>query len=394
MFKYGVVYFFVYCATVILFVSNLFLIYILFEMMTVCLIFMTLMKGLVSNEFVLKYFNFLIFIEILLLFGFCLIYIVFGTLDIIDIYMINIVFNNNYYYFIYYLAFFFIIFSFLFKIGVFPFHFYIADLYRTCNVSTILLFSTLPKFIYFYFLDIFLKIFFYMHNFDSYVFFSFMNLLVSFFFFFLIFSLIYANIKIITSVFFMDILAYSSISFYSLLLLPFFIPAIQTFDFFYFIGLFLLSIYSFSLILFVYYLFIFNFFISSRRIHINSLMIFVKGDIFVFLFFLFFLLSFSGLPFFLGFFIKFFFYLIVLKSNFLIIYFMLSLSFTFSFFYAVRLFRFLIFGFFSVKVKNFDLKNVYPLFSTRFSCKYLEFYIFICLVFLFIVFSGFFFFFV
>lgn len=353
--------------------------------MTVCLIFMVLTKGLRTTEFILKYFNYLIFVEILLLFGFCLFYIVFGTLDIIDILIINIVCTGAFDFFIYYISLFLIVFSFLFKIGVFPFHFYIIDLYNNCDFSTILLFSTLPKFIYFYFLDIILKLFLYGFKINYFYHSFFLDYLVTFFFMVLVCSLLFANARIIGSFTFMDILAYSSVSFYSLLLLPFFAPIVHPFDFFYSVGLFLLAMYSFNLILFLYFLYIFGFFGLRREITITTFTSFVGDNLFVFLFFLFFILTFSGLPFFLGFFIKFFFYSIFLKGWFVSIYFLFSISFTFSFFYGIRLFRFLLFDFFSEKVSfEFPLINDF---------NRVDFYVFVCLVCLFIVFCGFFFFF-
>jgi len=137
-------------------VSNLFLVYILFELVTICFFYMFFCSHFKANEFVLKYYVYAVFMEILLLFGFCYMYLAFGSLDILDILQLvsGITEINNFLL----ISLFLILLSFFFKIGVFPFHFYIIDLYKNSSFSAIALFSILPKFIYFYFINFFIKI--------------------------------------------------------------------------------------------------------------------------------------------------------------------------------------------------------------------------------------------
>jgi NADH-quinone oxidoreductase subunit N len=60
--------------------------------------------------------------------------------------------NDLIFNYIFLLGLFFILFSFLFKIGIFPFHFWVIDLYTTASLSVILFISTIPKIAYFNFI--------------------------------------------------------------------------------------------------------------------------------------------------------------------------------------------------------------------------------------------------
>lgn len=120
-----------------------------------------------ATEFVLKYFIYIVFMEILLLVGLSLLYVSLGTLD-----MLVILFETNSpsteFNFLLLFSIFLIILSFFFKIGVFPFHFYILDLYRITSYFGILIFTTVPKFVYFYFINFFFKIIFSLELFSPY----------------------------------------------------------------------------------------------------------------------------------------------------------------------------------------------------------------------------------
>ena len=82
------------------------------------------------------------------------------------------------------------------------------------------------------------------------------------------------------------------------------------------------------------------------------------------------ILSFTGLPFFLGFFIKFFIFYIVISDNLSILYFFISLSFIFSFFYGIRILRLIIFdyiyGSFKIKKKGQEKKSLHINYSLFF----------------------------
>lgn len=97
--------------------------------------------------------------ELLFLFGISLLYIAVGTLDFFEILkIISVMTQNSATDRFINIALLVIIISLFSKIGIFPFHFYIIDLYRTAHFYAIAIFSTLPKFIYFFYIYFFYKL--------------------------------------------------------------------------------------------------------------------------------------------------------------------------------------------------------------------------------------------
>lgn len=139
----------------------------------------------------------MVFMDILLLQGICYIYIVFGTLDISSILLLveGATYVNNYLL----ISLFFIFISFFFKIGIFPFHFYILDLYKTSSFAAVATFSILPKFVYFYIINFFVKIFLNLIIFDFYQGNFLLNILLFFFFFVAISSFFLQILKCLVS---------------------------------------------------------------------------------------------------------------------------------------------------------------------------------------------------
>lgn len=203
--------------------------------------------------------------ELVFLFGISLLYVSVGTLDIFDI--IKFLFFSYDLDLFFFFSLFFILLSFFFKVGIFPFHYYVIDLYRTVSFYSIVIFSTLPKFVYFFFITFFIKFFLDMHFFIG----TNLFILKSFyfcFFFILLFSFFFVTIKILNEFSLLTILAYSGISTFSLALLPIF-----GFDFFLFNALvyycvFFLILYSFSIIGFFSLLSSFKFFLQNRNFSI------------------------------------------------------------------------------------------------------------------------------
>lgn len=157
--------------------------------------------------------------ELVFLFGIVLLYIAVGTLDIFEILkLLMLSYNVNH---LILFSLFFILISFFFKIGLFPFHFYILDLYKTAPLYAIVIFSTIPKFVYFYFISFFIKIFIDLQFYIVYDVFL-LKTFYLFFFSLLLFSFFFITLKIINEFSFLGILAYSGISTYTLAILPFF----------------------------------------------------------------------------------------------------------------------------------------------------------------------------
>lgn len=108
----------------ILFSLNLFIIYICLEIQNLCFYVLASLKRFsnFSIEAGLKYFLFGTFSSSLLLFGISIIYGLFGTLDIIDIYFILINYDFNIFFILIFLAIFFFFSGLMFKLGSAPFH--------------------------------------------------------------------------------------------------------------------------------------------------------------------------------------------------------------------------------------------------------------------------------
>jgi NADH-quinone oxidoreductase subunit N len=108
----------------IIFSLNLFLIYICLEIQNLCFYVLASLKRFnnFSIEAGLKYFLFGSFSSSLLLFGISMIYGLFGTLDIIDIYFILLNYDYNIFFILIFLAIFFFFSGLMFKLGAAPFH--------------------------------------------------------------------------------------------------------------------------------------------------------------------------------------------------------------------------------------------------------------------------------
>jgi NADH:ubiquinone oxidoreductase subunit 2 (subunit N) len=147
--------------------------------------------------------------ELVFLFGIALMYVAVGTLDIYEI--AKFLFFSYQLNYLFFISLFFILISFFFKIGLFPFHFYIVDLYKTVSFYAIIVFSTLPKFVYFYFISTFVKLFLDLQFFVVFNFFL-LKCFYFFFFFVLLFSFFFVTFKVINEFSFLAILAYSGIA--------------------------------------------------------------------------------------------------------------------------------------------------------------------------------------
>jgi NADH:ubiquinone oxidoreductase subunit 2 (subunit N) len=83
------------------------------------------------------------------IYGISIIYSVFGTtkLDSLSILLSNL--ELNYYFYIGYIL---MVISLFFKIGIFPFHFWVMHVYNKSYLIIVIFFSIIPKFGYVYFL--------------------------------------------------------------------------------------------------------------------------------------------------------------------------------------------------------------------------------------------------
>lgn len=120
-----------------------------------------------STESGLKYFVLGSLASLILLFGFSLIYYIFGTLNFNELYLLNIYFNLNAYYTILLIISILIILCGLFiKLSIIPFHFWSPDVYEGSSTNITIYISLIPKIS---FLIFFIRLIFFVFNFYSYI---------------------------------------------------------------------------------------------------------------------------------------------------------------------------------------------------------------------------------
>ena len=110
----------------------------------------------------LKYFVLGSFSSCLLLFGFSLIYFVYGTTNL-EILKHLILCNENFDFLL--LGIIFILISFLFKVGAFPYHNWVLDVYEGSLTSVTMFFAIVPKILLFYIILKLLTLTFFIENF-------------------------------------------------------------------------------------------------------------------------------------------------------------------------------------------------------------------------------------
>jgi NADH:ubiquinone oxidoreductase subunit 2 (subunit N) len=102
-----------------LFSKDLFFICFLFEIVTVCFVFLFFHNGFKSKEAIVKFYIYSALNEFLFFFGVAFVYLAYGTFNIELLFVHSGIMYNH----LFLIGLFFIIFSFIFKIGIFPFHF-------------------------------------------------------------------------------------------------------------------------------------------------------------------------------------------------------------------------------------------------------------------------------
>jgi NADH-quinone oxidoreductase subunit N len=129
------------------FANEFLLIYLAIELQSLALyVFATYNRtSEFSTEAGLKYFVFGGVMSCFLLFGFCFIYLYFGSMSFELILSIT----NFGYDPLFFVGFFFVLLVLLFKVGAAPFHFWLCDVYEGSILPVTLLFASAPKIILF-----------------------------------------------------------------------------------------------------------------------------------------------------------------------------------------------------------------------------------------------------
>lgn len=286
-------------------VSDFFILYLLLEFVSFSFYILASLKRYsnLSIEASLKYFILGSFSSALLLFGLSLFYGFFGTTNFFEIFVLIFsldIFVDNYFILLFGLL--FISVGLLFKLAVFPFHFWIADIYEGSPLIVMVFFAILSKFI---FLILFVKIF-------SFVFFRFFFFFSYFLFIIGLFSIFVGILLALYELKLRRLLAFSAISHVGYILLAFSSFSLYGLDlFFIYLFVYVITIVNmFSVLLF----FRFERFFFELK-YLVELSLLTKVNFFLAVVVAVILLSFAGVPPFAGFFGKLYIFISLLEFH-------------------------------------------------------------------------------
>jgi NADH-quinone oxidoreductase subunit N len=311
--------------------NHLFYIFVFLEMVNLSL-YVLIGLNKYSNfgiEIAYKYFIQSSYVTLVGLFGVSIIYIKTGTLFLSELNFIIYSFPaDNLIIF----SFFLIFITFFFKLGLFPLHNWVADLYQNAHLVTVAFIGIVPKVAYIY---IFFKIYGVVCQFHIVFFFV---ILIGFF------SILYGSILSLYEVSIRRLLGYGSI-----VHMGFIIIAISLFEL-YSIASAFLYIFFYTLLMFSSFIFLLLF---IERKEDNNEIIFVDNITFIGKFlnknllltvvFSFVILSLAGLPFFMGFFSKLYILLALISMGYFFLVIILLFVNILITIYYIRLIRFLLF---------------------------------------------------
>jgi NADH-quinone oxidoreductase subunit N len=268
--------------------NNLFLIFVFMELLNLC-IYCLLGINKESNrgiESAFKYFIQSAFATIIGLLGLSLIYFSIGTLFLHEL---SILVNNNDFNWITKLGVYCIFLSIFFKLGVFPLHSWLPEVYEGAILITLIFIATIPKVGY---VMLFFKLY--------YIFLFFIKI---FCLFIISISIIYGSIIALYQTSFRRLLAYGSMGHIGLLLFAISNISINTIvgGFYYLILYIILMLFIFS---FMFFLFEVNKEGLIMIDEISQISLKIANNFLLSNFFIFILASLAGLPFFLGFIAK------------------------------------------------------------------------------------------
>ena len=329
--------------------NNLFYIFLFLEMINLSL-YVLIGLNKYSNfgiEIAYKYFIQSSYVTLIGLFGVSIIYIRMGTLFISELSFILSSYSvDNLIYF----GFFLIFITFFFKLGLFPLHNWVADLYQNAHLATVTFIGIIPKIAYIY---VFFEIYSLVHQFNLIFFFV---ILIGFL------SIVYGSILSLYETSLRRLFGYGSIVHMGFITLS--------------IGLFeLISIASAFLYIIFYTLLMFSCFIflllfvekkeeSNEIIFIDNIVLISKyfnNNMLLTLIFSFVILSLAGLPFFMGFFSKLYILLALISSGYFFLVLILLFINILTTLYYIRLIRFLLF------TENRNKKVEYLFINIRYS---------------------------
>jgi NADH-quinone oxidoreductase subunit N len=321
--------------------NNFFYIFLFLEMVNLSL-YVLIGLNKYSNfgiEIAYKYFIQSSYATLVGLFGVSIIYIKTGTLFLSELKFIMASYPiDNILIFAFLLTFI----TFFFKLGLFPLHNWVADLYQNAHLATVTFIGIIPKIVYIY---IYFEIY---HLISQSHFAFFFTVLIGFL------SIMYGSILSLYEVSLKRLLGYGSI-----VHMGFIVIAIGLFE--------LLSLSSAFLYIVIYTILMYASFIflltfvkkkeESNEIifvdNITSISMFFNDNILYSLIFSFTMLSLAGLPFFMGFFSKLYILLALISYGYFFLVIILLFTNILITLYYIRLIRFLLFN------EDKNIKNTY-----------------------------------
>jgi len=312
---------------IIIISNNLFIIFLFLELVNLC-IYCLIGLNKYSNlgiEIAYKYFIQSAYSTIIGFFALSLIYISLGTLFINEI---GLLLMNNIDLFSY-IGIYLLILSIFFKLGLFPLHSWIADLYQGSFIIVTLYVATIPKIAYiFLFLKLLLEFNFIINNF---------SLLIAFI------TILYGSIIALYQTNLRRLIAYGSMVHTGFIIYSMSLYSLDGISsaFFYLLFYILLVYFLFGFILFLYEI---NEDKNTFLIeNISQIGIILKVNKLITILFSFVLFSFAGLPLFIGFVSKWNIFLsLILYKKYIELFFLILIS-VLSLVYYIRIIRFLFF---------------------------------------------------
>jgi NADH-quinone oxidoreductase subunit N len=311
--------------------NNFFFIFLCIELVNLCIYtLLGLSNHLHKNiECAYKYFIQSAYATIIGLFGLSLIYMCNGTLMITEL---SVLINNNYQNIniITQIGLIFIVLSIFFKIGLFPVHIWIGDIYQGSNLATLLFIATIPKIAY---CTLFFNIFIHFSFTIQYI-----SLVLSFI------TIIYGSILALYQTNLQRMIGYGSMSHMGLVIYTLSIGINTGYSAAAFFYLFFYAFLVFFLLSFIIFLNekdSFNFLYHTNNISQIGVILYKNKILSILLVSIF--LSLAGLPFFVGFISKWYIFLNLIKDFKIIELIILLLLSVLSSAYYIRLVRFLFF---------------------------------------------------
>jgi len=328
--------------------NNVITLILLIEIQTFCILVLNLSnkQNILRSETTLKYFILSSITSGLFLFGFSNLYFFTGSLDLNELlFFMNFLNSNSTYNSTMFISIFIILISLIIKLGFFPFHNWLLDLYNGFSYNLIFIMFIFQKPILFFLLY---KIF----NIYSYYFF-YNNFIINFLIFISVFSILIGSLGIILQSNIKKFIGYSSLVSNSYLLL------LIVNEYFYFNIFFIIFIIIYNLTNFLFFFFFQHININFKVKNLIEIYNYYYINRFMTILFITTLFSFLGLPPLGGFFSKYIILFVLNLNNFISLTILILILNLISSFYYLRIVKLIISNEkFSYKMNSLEYANI------------------------------------